>query len=76
MKMPVVWSDNMQVKCILCDSIEGIHDDSLEAKKFKNHKKVLYLCNNCYDRIGKKTIERHETGRFHLYKEAKKNDLI
>lgn len=66
----------MQVKCVLCDSVEKISDDSIEAKRLKNHKKNLYLCEKCYTRISKKTEHRHATGNFHLYKEKKSNDLI
>lgn len=66
----------MQVKCVLCDNIEGIDDYSLEAKRLRNRKVNLYLCKKCYKRISKKTNLRHETGNFHLYREKKNHDLI
>ncbi|HLQ98593.1 MAG TPA: YlaI family protein [Candidatus Dormibacteraeota bacterium] len=67
----------MQVKCVLCDKVEQIEDRSLEAKRLRNRKINLYLCKKCYQRIGKKTNQRHATGNFHLYKEKKdSNDLI
>lgn len=67
----------MQVKCVLCDNVEGIDDHSLEAKRLRNRKNNLYLCKKCYQRISKKTNERHATGNFHLYKEKKNtHDLI
>lgn len=66
----------MQVKCVLCDSIEDIYDFSIEAKRLKNRKNSLYLCSQCYERISEKTKKRYETGKFHLYKEKENNDLI
>lgn len=67
----------MQVKCVLCDNIEAIDDHSLEAKRLRNRRINLYLCKACYERIGKKTNQRHSTGKFHLYESKKQNsDLI
>ncbi len=67
----------MQVKCVLCDNVEGIDDYSLEAKRLRNRKINLYLCKTCYQRIGEKTNQRHATGNFRLYKEKKNtHDLI
>jgi len=67
----------MQVKCVLCDNVEGINDNSFEAKRLRNRKINLYLCKKCYQRIGQKTNQRHATGNFRLYKEKKNsNDLI
>ena len=67
----------MQVKCAICDNVEGIDDYSLEEKRLRNRRINLYLCKKCYERIGEKTKQRHATGNFHLYEEKKdKNDLI
>lgn len=67
----------MQVKCVLCDNVEGIDDYSLEAKRLRNKKINLYLCNKCHDRISEKTNQRHQTGNFRLYRKKKnKHDLI
>lgn len=67
----------MQVKCVLCDNVEAINDNSFEAKRLRNRKINLYLCKKCYQRIDQKTKQRHATGNFHLYKEKKdSNDLI
>lgn len=66
----------MQVKCVLCEGIDGIDDYSLEAKRLKNRKISLYLCEKCHTRISKKTEQRHATGNFNLYKEKENNDLI
>lgn len=66
----------MQVKCAICDAVEGIDDYSLEAKRLRNRRINLYLCKTCYERIGKKTKERHASGNFHLYKEMKNEDEL
>ncbi|MYL47813.1 YlaI family protein [Virgibacillus halodenitrificans] len=67
----------MQVKCSICDTVEAIEDDSLQAKRLRNRRIHMYLCQDCYERIEKKTYERHATGDFQLYKEKKKkNDFI
>jgi len=64
----------MHVKCTLCDHVEGIEDYSLEAKRLRNRRINLYLCKNCYDRIGDKTKKRHSTGHFHLYKSRQQDN--
>ncbi|MEN1967012.1 YlaI family protein [Lentibacillus sp. N15] len=67
----------MQVKCVICDNIEAIDDYSLKAKRLRNRRIYMYLCQSCYQRIDTKTKERHQTGNFHLYREKKrKSDLI
>ncbi|GGB44822.1 DUF2197 domain-containing protein [Virgibacillus dakarensis] len=67
----------MQVKCVICDNIEGIDDYSLQAKRLRNRRIHMYLCKTCYERIDEKTKARHKSGNFRLYREKKrKNDLI
>lgn len=66
----------MQVKCAICDTVEGIDDYSLEAKRLRNRRVNLYLCKNCYDRIGKKTKKRHASGNFKLFRENKNEDEL
>ncbi|HLR66019.1 YlaI family protein [Virgibacillus alimentarius] len=66
----------MKVKCVLCDTIEELENSSLHAKRLRNSKLRMYLCNSCYERIAQRTKERHETGNFHLYKENKQDDDI
>jgi uncharacterized protein YlaI len=58
----------MRVKCILCDIIEKIDDDSPLAKKLRNRPIHTYMCKTCHDRIAEKTKLRHATGKFKLYK--------
>ena len=66
----------MQVQCVLCDKVENIEDYSLEAKKLRNKKGHMYLCNECNDRIKNKTMDRHATGKFRLFKEKKNEDEL
>ncbi|WP_085992512.1 YlaI family protein [Oceanobacillus senegalensis] len=64
----------MQVKCTLCDRIDSLMDNSFQAKKLRNRRRYMYLCDNCYERIDNKTKQRHATGKFRLYKEKKRED--
>ncbi|MGM8211884.1 YlaI family protein [Virgibacillus sp. W0430] len=67
----------MQVKCVLCDQIEDIDDDALQAKRLRNRKLNMYLCTPCNERIAKNTKKRHKSGNFHLFKEKKDtNDYL
>ncbi|MFZ3579616.1 YlaI family protein [Virgibacillus sp. DJP39] len=67
----------MQVKCVICDIIESIDDNSLQAKRLRNRRIHMYLCESCYTRIEQKTNERHATGDFQLYRKPKqKEELI
>ncbi|WP_106497751.1 YlaI family protein [Lentibacillus sp. Marseille-P4043] len=67
----------MQVKCVICDTIEAIDDHSLQAKRLRNRRLNMYLCKSCYQRIDERTKARHQSGKFRLYRKKKqKNDLI
>ncbi|GIO26023.1 YlaI family protein [Ornithinibacillus bavariensis] len=66
----------MQVKCTLCDTVENIEDYSLQAKRLRNRRIYMYLCNNCYERVKDNTLKRHATGKFRLYEEKKKEDEL
>ena len=61
----------MQVKCTICDRIDELPDDSFKAKKLRNRRTYMYLCDECYERIKVKTLARHATGKFKLYREKK-----
>lgn len=52
----------MKVKCILCDDIHDLLDNSLEAKRLRNHLDKVYMCSDCTSRIRKKT-ESHSSDR-------------
>ncbi|MFD1849185.1 YlaI family protein [Oceanobacillus bengalensis] len=64
----------MQVKCTLCDQIHTLVDNSLQAKRLRNRRIYMYLCDSCYERIENRTKERHATGKFRLFEEKKKED--
>ncbi|WP_456275636.1 YlaI family protein [Bacillus sp. AK128] len=61
----------MRVKCVLCDKIESIDDETLMAKRLRNRPIHTYMCNPCNERIEEKTKERLATGNFRLYREKK-----
>ncbi|MCM3453134.1 YlaI family protein [Heyndrickxia oleronia] len=48
----------MKVKCILCEKLETIDDDSIVAKRLRNRPIHTYMCDECHDRITRKTNER------------------
>jgi len=52
----------MKVKCILCDDIHELLDNSLEAKRLRNHLDKIYMCPDCSQRITKK-LESHSIER-------------
>jgi uncharacterized protein YlaI len=58
----------MRVKCVICDKIEAIEDETLLAKRLRNRPIHTYLCNECYKRITEKTKARIDTGNFRLYR--------
>lgn len=64
----------MRVKCVICDKIESIEDESLLAKRLRNRPIHTYLCNVCYERITEKTLARISTGNFRFYKERTDKD--
>ncbi|MCM3003183.1 YlaI family protein [Priestia koreensis] len=57
----------MRVKCVICDKIESIHDETLQAKRLRNRPIHTYMCQSCHDRIEDKTNARIATGKFSLY---------
>ncbi len=65
----------MRVKCVICDKIESIEDESLIAKRLRNRPIHTYMCKECNERIEKKTNARIETGNFRFYRaKSAKND--
>ncbi|MUV36260.1 uncharacterized protein JNUCC1_00061 [Lentibacillus sp. JNUCC-1] len=64
----------MQVKCVICDKVESLQDDCLKAKRLRNRRINMYMCQTCHDRIEENTKKRHNTGNFHLYDPKKKQD--
>lgn len=64
----------MKVKCVLCDKIEAIEDETLLAKRLRNRPIHTYLCNECYGRISDKTQAKIDTGNFRLYRTRSKEE--
>lgn len=64
----------MRVKCVICDKIEGIEDESLAAKRLRNRPIHTYMCRECHSRITERTNERFATGNFRLYKDRPEKD--
>lgn len=62
----------MRVKCVICDTIEELMDDTLEAKRLRNRPIHTHMCNNCHHRIEQRTKERLATGKFHFYRSSRK----
>ncbi|MFC8574737.1 YlaI family protein [Heyndrickxia sporothermodurans] len=48
----------MKVKCVLCEKINDIDDDSIMAKRLRNRPIHTYICDECYERITEKTTAR------------------
>ncbi|TLS37677.1 YlaI family protein [Pseudalkalibacillus caeni] len=64
----------MRVKCVICDKIEKIDNQSPLAKKLRNRPIHTYMCKECYERIENRTKERIDTGNFRLYKKDEANE--
>lgn len=64
----------MRVKCVICDKIESIADDSFQAKRLRNRPIHTYMCKVCEERITNRTNERVATGNFNLYKPSQDDD--
>lgn len=58
----------MRVKCVICDKIEIIDDESLLAKRLRNRPIHTFMCPACYERITEKTKARLASGKFRLFK--------
>lgn len=62
----------MRVKCVICDSIEELVDDTLQAKRLRNRPIHTHMCQSCYTRISERTKERLATGNFRFYRSSRK----
>ncbi|WLV25645.1 YlaI family protein [Aciduricibacillus chroicocephali] len=62
----------MKATCILCNKIDDIDFDSLQAKNLRNRQERLHMCEECRERISKRTEERLATGNFRLFHHKKK----
>ncbi|QHS22120.1 YlaI family protein [Virgibacillus sp. MSP4-1] len=66
----------MKVKCILCDKVEKIAEDSLLAKQLRKKRVMTYMCDTCRERIDHKTEKRLDTGNYREYREKKKDPYL
>ncbi|OLS41962.1 YlaI family protein [Bacillus sp. MRMR6] len=64
----------MRVKCVICDKIEGIEDQSLVAKRLRNRPIHTYMCDECSTRISNRTKDRVDTGNFRLFRARSEKD--
>jgi uncharacterized protein YlaI len=48
----------LKLTCTLCDRIAELDDHTTEAKRYKNHPLIVFLCESCHERISKKALER------------------
>ena len=64
----------MRVKCVICDKIESIDDETLVAKRLRNRPIHTYMGDECSERIEKRTNERKATGNFKLYEQKQNQD--
>lgn len=64
----------MRVKCVICDKIETIEDESFVAKRLRNRPIHTYMCKDCNARISEKTNARIDTGNFRLYRPKSAKD--
>ncbi|ANU17569.1 YlaI family protein [Planococcus maritimus] len=61
----------MRVQCVICDKIEELEDDTLQAKRLRNRPIHTHMCEGCHDRITKRTEERLATGQFHFFRSSR-----
>ncbi len=64
----------MRVKCVICDKIEALDDESIIAKRLRNRPIHTYMCADCHDRIRDKTNARIDSGNFRLYRTRQEKD--
>ncbi|WP_084315629.1 YlaI family protein [Thalassobacillus devorans] len=66
----------MRVQCVICDEINSIDSNCLQAKRLRNRRLTTYMCPSCHERIGEKTKKRLATGDFRIYKERKSEKYL
>ncbi|WP_349410362.1 YlaI family protein [Pseudalkalibacillus sp. SCS-8] len=64
----------MRVKCVLCDKIEKLDDQSPLAKKLRNRPIHTYMCQACHARIKERTEERKASGNFITYSQQAEDE--
>ncbi|HET7657396.1 MAG TPA: YlaI family protein [Bacillales bacterium] len=64
----------MKVKCVLCDKIENLDDDGFEAKNLRNRPIHTFMCDECNQRITKRTEERFANKEYKVYHRQHKKE--
>ncbi|WP_420685208.1 YlaI family protein [Bacillus cereus] len=64
----------MRVQCMICDKKDMLDDENPMAKKLRNRPIHTYMCMECSERIAERTMERHASGNFRLYRDKKIED--
>ncbi|MGN1401850.1 MAG: YlaI family protein [Bacillus sp. (in: firmicutes)] len=54
----------MRVKCVICDTIQTLPDDTPLAKKLRNRPIHTFMCDTCHKRIEENTMKRLDSGNF------------
>lgn len=62
----------MKVKCVLCEKIETIHDETPLAKRLRNRPIHTFMCDDCHTRISEKTKKHLASDAFKLYRKPKR----
>jgi uncharacterized protein YlaI len=63
----------MKVKCVICDKVENIENESLLAKRLRNRPIHTFMCKICETRIAERTKQRLASGKFQ-FNRPKTND--
>ncbi|WP_106534662.1 YlaI family protein [Planomicrobium soli] len=62
----------MRVQCVICDKIEELNDDTLQAKRLRNRPIHTHMCDECHERITERTNERLASGSFRFYRSSRR----
>jgi uncharacterized protein YlaI len=63
----------MRVKCVICDRVETIENETLQAKRLRNRPIHTFMCKECDNRIAEQTKKRLASGKFQ-FNRPKTND--
>lgn len=64
----------MRVKCVICDKVETIENESLQAKRLRNRPIHTFMCKDCDERIAEKTKIRLDSGKFQFNRPKTEDD--
>ncbi|HYK71876.1 MAG TPA: YlaI family protein [Pseudoneobacillus sp.] len=64
----------MRVKCVICDKVETIENESLVAKRLRNRPIHTFMCKDCEERIAERTKIRLDSGKFQFNRPKTEKD--